>query len=125
MNMGPEIFEQIRSAYKDMASQAKFRPAAPSDGLGNIAVPVADLNIEHEAASYAKQWWEQEDGFDFFVGCCDFSTRRATIYAIEAARNMCGGRFGDATALALLKMAVKELERVTGNREAPAVEEIA
>jgi hypothetical protein len=120
MNMGPEIFEQIRSAYKDMSSQAKYRPAAPSDGLGNITVPIERLSLEREAAAYAKQWWKQEDDFNFFLGCCDFSSRRATIYAIEVARNMCAGRGGDATALALLKMAVKELESVR-HRESRAV----
>jgi hypothetical protein len=113
INMGPEIFEQIRSAYKDMASQEKYRPAAPSDGLGNITVPVAELNIEREAAAYAEQWWKQEDHCVFNLGCCDFRTRRAAIFATEAAHLMNGGSAGNSYALILLRMAAKELERVT------------
>lgn len=116
--MGPEIFEQIRSAYKDMAQQAKYRPAAPSDGLGHITVPVAELNIEREAAAYAKQWWKQEDDCSYSLGCCDFRTRRAAIFATEAAHLMNGGRSGNSYALILLHMAAKELERVTGKDRA-------
>jgi hypothetical protein len=114
--MSKELFEQIASAYREMSSEARYRPAAPSDGFGNITVPAEELNLEKEAAQYAKNWWAEEDNLKFFVGCCDFQTRRATIYAIEASRNMCGGKRGDATALRLLKMAVKELELVMENR---------
>jgi hypothetical protein len=116
-----EAFEQIRSAYKEMASQARYRPAAPSDGLGNITVSEAQLNLEREAADYANHWWNEEDRCVFNIGCCDFPSRRATIYAIEAARNMCAGRGGDTTALALLKMAVAEMEGVV---EDPDLEQI-
>ena len=116
MSDDDELFNQIKSAYREMAGKARYRPAAPSDGFGNIAVPAEDLNLEKEAAQYAKNWWAEEDNHKFFVGCCEFHTRRATIYAIEAGRNMCGGKHGDATALRLLKMAVKELELVMENR---------
>jgi|HubBroStandDraft_6_1064221.scaffolds.fasta_scaffold233742_2 hypothetical protein len=110
--MNSNVSEQIKSAYREMASKALYRPSAPSDGLGNISIPKEQLNLAREAEQYAAQWWKAEDDCIFFIGCCDFGSRRATIYAIEAARNMCGGSSGNPYALKLLKMAVKELERV-------------
>ena len=68
------------------------------------------MDLEREARDYARRWWKEEDNLKFFVGCCDFDTRPATIFAIEAARNMCAGVLGSRVALRLLKMAVKQLE---------------
>jgi hypothetical protein len=107
-----DSLEQIRLTYKAMATNAKYRPSAPSDGLGNMPVPEAALNLEHEAYRYAEKWWASEDDRTFYVGCCDFRTRPATIFAIVAARLMCSGQGGNSYALKLLKMAVKELESV-------------
>src|ERR1039458_5503550 len=102
--------QQIESAYKAMAEKAKYRPAAPSDGMGNVSVPLKDLKLSKEAAAYAQEWWKEEDEQSFDIGCCDQETRPATIFAIEAARNMCAGVDGQATALRLLKMAVADLK---------------
>ena len=107
------VFEQIATAYKIMAAKARYRPAAPSDGLGNITVPGNELDLSREALQYADDWWGSEDGLDSRIGCCNFETRPATIFAIEAARQMCSGNGGNATALKLLKLAVKELENVS------------
>jgi hypothetical protein len=100
--------QQIADAYKRMAHEAHYRPAAPSDGLGNITVPVEKLDLDQEAQRYAGMWWHEEHGHEFFVGCCNYRTRAATIFAIEAARNLCG--VADDVALRLLRMAVAELE---------------
>ena len=106
------VLEQIESAYREMATKAKYRPAAPSDGLGNITVALEQLNLPQEASKYARQWWKDEDEMRHFTGTCNYTTRKATIFAIEAARNMCGGDLGNETALRLLKMAVSELENL-------------
>ena len=116
MALPTETRHQIESAYKAMATKAKYRPAAPSDGMGNISVPVEALNLDKEAAEYARDWWKEEDDQTFDIGCCDQVTRPATIFAIEAARNMCAGVGGQETALRLLKMAVKELETVKAGK---------
>jgi hypothetical protein len=102
-----ECREQIEDAYRRMATEARYYPMAPSDGFGNIT---AEPDVSKEAARYAAKWWAEEDEQVFTIGCCDFTTRAATICAIEAAREMCG--VDDATALRLLRMAVAELERV-------------
>lgn len=114
------IEAQITEAYREMAEKAKYRPAAPSDGFGNITVPEKQLNLAKESEEYTRKWWDEEESLTFFTGNCDFTTRKRTIFAIEAVRNMCAGRFGDKCALKLLKMAVAEMERVI---RTPAVKE--
>jgi hypothetical protein len=89
--MPPTTYEQIVDTCKRMADEARYRPAAPSDGLGNITVPSEELDLEAEADKYARRWNQEEDSRDFHVGVCNFPTRPATIFAIEAARSMCGG----------------------------------
>jgi hypothetical protein len=118
LNMQINTRQQIESTYKAMATKAKYRPAAPSDGMGNITAMLAELNLPKEAAQYAADWWKEEDALTFRVGCCDHPTRPATIFAIEAARNMCAGVGGRATALRLLKMAVAELAAITKPKKA-------
>lgn len=102
--------EQLEETYRRMTKKARYYPAAPSDGVGNI---IGEIDVEAEAEKYAEHWWTEESSFDFFVGCCNFRTRPATVFAIEAARQMCGGDGGNITALALLKMAVADLEKET------------
>jgi hypothetical protein len=104
------ILEQIHGAYRLMGEKARYRPAAPSDGMGSIVVPESELNLEQECREYAERWWAEEDKHSFFVGCCNFATRPATIFAIEAARCMCGGSDGNRNALKLLELAVKDLQ---------------
>lgn len=111
------VIEQIKAAYRAMSQRAHYRPAAPSDGMGNITVPAEQLNLEKEAEAYAKRWWADEDKFSFFIGCGDGQTRKALIFTVEAARNLCLGRSGDHVALKLLKMAVEEMERTVKDRE--------
>jgi hypothetical protein len=103
------IREQIEATYRMMA-EVGYRPAAPSDGFGHITVPVEELDLDQEAAAYATRWWDEEDAFTFNIGCCNYPTRPATIYAVEAARLMGSGVFGDPWALKLMRLAVAELE---------------
>jgi hypothetical protein len=111
------IDQQISFAYRAMAREAKYRPAALSDGFGNITVPEEKLNLNKEVSDYTKSWWKQEDDCKFWIGCCNFETRAATIYAVEAAQQMCGGVSGNKTASKLLRMAVKQLSSVISNQQ--------
>jgi hypothetical protein len=101
---------QIDAVYRRMAAEAQYRPAAPSDGFGNVTKPAEELDIDAEARRYARAWTAQEDAGRFLVGCCDYRTRPATIFAIEAARLLCSGADGNRHARRLLAMAVAELE---------------
>lgn len=109
--MTTSLGEQLTEAYKRMAREARYRPAAPSDGFGNITVPEDELDLEAEARDYAVSWWAEEDQQYFWLGCCDFVSRPAAVFAVEAARNLNAGTIGKQTAIALLKMALRDVER--------------
>jgi hypothetical protein len=105
-------FKRIASAYWSMAQQAKYRPAAPGDGCGWISLTTAQLAdtalLYAEAQRYAEQFIEEEDSLKFRVGISNYTTNRALVYTIEAARLLCAGE--DDLALKLLKMAAVEVE---------------
>jgi hypothetical protein len=102
--------DQLDRAYREMAAKARYRPCAPSDGFGHITVPSAVLNLDAECADYACGWAAEEDTLQFRIGCCNFDTRPATVYAIEAARCLCGGASGNDVARRLLQMAIDVLD---------------
>lgn len=111
MTIDADSRKQIEDAYRRMAIEAHYRPAAPSDGFGNIRIPLEELDLDAEAREFAEAWWRQEDSCEFLIGCANFTERKAMIYAVEAARFCCSGGDGAAFALRLLRMAIEELER--------------
>lgn len=115
-SLTPEVAEQLHAAYRAMA-QARYRPAAPGDGCGNITVPLEDLDLEDEARRYAEAWWTEEDDMSFTIGCAHYPTRRALVYCVEAARLLCAGRDGMPWAAKLLRLAIRELARVRKEEE--------
>jgi hypothetical protein len=108
--MTDECRTQIAAAYRRMAREARYRPAAPSDGFGNITVPLRDLDLDAEVEAYAEHWWKEEDGRSFWIGCANFPARPAMIYCIEAARLLCAHRLARRYATRLLRMALAELK---------------
>jgi hypothetical protein len=112
MNVGQETKEQIENAYRRMAEEAKYRPAAPSDGFGNIEGAEEDLDLDAEADSYVGRWWREEDRGIYNVGVPDAGDREALIFTIEAARLLCGtDRVHSAK---LLRMAADNLDARVG-----------
>lgn len=103
----------IARAYARMADEAHYRPAAPSDGFGNITVPNLELVIEDEILRYCKRWDEEETKQSFNIGVGNFETLEPLVFAIEAARNLCAGT-ADGLALELLEMAVADLKERVG-----------
>jgi hypothetical protein len=93
-----------------MAEEARYRPSAPGDGVGNISVADEELDLQSEIVDYVKRWVGEEDKLFFRIGQCNGPTRSATIFAIEAARQMCSGNSGNDTARDLLRMALAELD---------------
>lgn len=100
--------EQLVDAYVRMADEAKYRPAAPSDGMGNITVPEESLDLDAEAIKYAHGWWDSENEMSYWIGCPSFPDRAALVFIVEAARNLCGVERG--VAADLLRMALAEVE---------------
>ena len=101
--------KRIVEAYLKMADVARYRPAAPGDGMGSVYLTeeeIADpVRLSAEAAKYAQDFLSQEDSH-FTIGVSDSSTNRALVYAIEAARALCSP--APDLAIALLQMAVEE-----------------
>jgi hypothetical protein len=104
-------FERFKEAYRQMAKLAKYRPAAPSDGFGNITRELDDPeDLEQESWRYAKRLYEQDEKALFEIhGCSNFDTNRALIYLLEAAQILCSGSRDD-LALKLLNMAIKDIK---------------
>jgi hypothetical protein len=96
---------QIRGAYRRMASEVGYHPAAPSDGFGHI---VGDIDVPAQAEEYAAAWWAEEDLGRYAIGMPDWADRAALIWAVEAARLICG--MDSVRAARLLRMAADDLE---------------
>jgi hypothetical protein len=106
---------RIAEAYMQMAGEAKYRPAAPSDGMGNIQLTDEELSdgerLEAEAKNYAEAFIAEENHCRFWVGVSNYRTNRGFVYTIEAARLLCGAQPSAVVALRLLRMAAKEVKR--------------
>ena len=110
---------RFAEAYLMMAMRARYRPGAPSDGMGNIQLESEELadpdRLRREAFDYAMRFYkEEEDTHEFWIGCSDGRTNRAFLLVIEAARNLAGGCFGNATAVHLLRLAIEEINDAEG-----------
>ena len=99
-------YDRHREAYLQMAEEAGYRPAAPSDGMGNADLTAEQLRdrsqLEREAHQYALRFSAEEDTHRFRIEVSNFSTNRAFIYSIEAARCLATGE--EDVALRLLEM---------------------
>lgn len=96
------VEERIREAYIEMATQAHYRAEA-GEGATD------DDDLDDEAARYATRFIAEEQTADFHIGVSDYTTNRALVYSIEAARQLCCGALGANHALKLLEMAVAEV----------------
>jgi endonuclease NucS-like protein len=108
-----EMYEDLEMAYGLMV-EAKYRPAAPSDGCWVIT---GTPNLVTESLAYAQRWAEEEEKGRFFIGRCRRENRVATVLAVEAARLLCArildGTKDNRLALRVLKTAVTVVERET------------
>ena len=115
-------------AYTMMATEAKYRPQAPGDGMGGVYLSVADAKdpdlLRLEAQKYALEFNREEDTRSFNLGCSDFMTNRAFIFVIEAARLLASGMKYSDLAIKLLRMAIKQIEAAqVRNRQIDAANE--
>lgn len=104
--------QRFYEAYLMMAERAHYRPAAPSDGFGNIQLTLEqvrdDYRLQREAVAYALEFDKEEDTNSFWIGCSDYKTNRAFVWSIEAARLLASGDTDD-KAIVLLEMALEEV----------------
>jgi hypothetical protein len=103
-------------AYLQMANEARYRPSAPGDGCGHIDLTRKQLadreRLHDEAVGYAMAFSTEEDTRKFNIGCSNYTTNRAFIFTIEAARVLAGSWnvLGDELAVRLLEMAIDEIK---------------
>jgi hypothetical protein len=104
-------FERYREAYKIMWRKARYRPAAPGDGCGHVNLTKQELadqdRLEQEATDYAWRFMEEDDKHVYVIGCSNYTTNRALVYTIEAARALTGA--ADDLAIDLLQLAIDEI----------------
>ena len=98
------VEDRIREAYIEMALQANYRPEAPEYGNPD------DADLQEEAARYARRFIEEEQSRHFHIGVSDYTTNRALVFTIEAAKQLCCGALGVNHGLKLLQMAVGEVK---------------
>jgi hypothetical protein len=110
--------EQFAKGYKILA-ELGYRPAAPSDGFGNITVPVAELDLEVEARAYAQAFEAMDQAMVWEAGCTDARLAAGAVLVLEAFRLMNGGMPwgrddapGELLIPRLLRRAAEEYERV-------------
>ena len=115
-------YMRFAEAYVAMAG-AKYRPAAPGDGYGSINLTdeqMADPDVlAAEAVRYAVRFCREDDQCMFNLGCTDYTTNRASVFAIEAARLLATGIDGRPFALKLLNLATREIRQAETQKKQP------
>jgi len=105
---------KVEDTYRLMASEARYRPAAPSDGLGNITVPIDQLDLDEEARRYALRHLTEESGQNYWIGLTGGSDVGTQPLIIEAARSLCAGEYE--LARKLLELALERIPAKTPPR---------
>lgn len=110
--------DQYAKGYR-MLAELNYRPAAPSDGHGNITVPDEAMDLEKEARRYADEFAAMDDAMLWDAGCTHWEFAPCAVLALEAFRLMNAGRIWslgreDDKSLVpnLLRRAAEEYERV-------------
>jgi len=105
--------ECVRQAYLEMAPF--YRPEASEDGLGHVRVSPEEISdrdrLDEEARRYALAVLRQDNSSRFRLSGGPYPASRAAIWVLEAAYLLCAGK-GDAAAAKLLRLALKEIERL-------------
>jgi hypothetical protein len=105
---------RYKQAYLEMAKRTKYRPGAPSDGMGHIQMSAEQLRdpaiLDREANRYAIGFVHQDDEMEYPMGCPDGGVNKGFFYAIEAARLPCSDYHARPFARELLKMSIEEID---------------
>jgi hypothetical protein len=109
--LSPPRLARFAEAYVRMAEVGDYRPQAPGDGVGGVYLTPEQCAdpalLAKEAVAYARRLSAEEDTGSYRIGCTNFSSNRAFVWTIEAARSLCGA--ADDVAIELLTMALAEV----------------
>lgn len=114
MTDNPRLREQFRQAYLTMAQKARYRPEAPSDGLGNVLLDEDELAdsaiLADEADRFADAFAQGDQEMQHVtIGCVHFPFAKAQVYLLEAAKLCCAGHTAAPTIRQLLTLAAAEM----------------
>ena len=103
--------ECVRQAYLEMAPF--YRPQVPNDGWGRSELTAEEMrDLDREARDYALAFVCQDETARFRIsGRPHHPINPVAIWALEAAYLLCAGEEGNAIAVKLLRLALKEIER--------------
>jgi hypothetical protein len=79
------------------------------DQIMQVAGEVYSHQDYNRLWNYVADWWVDEDKGSYYIGCPDQGGRPALIFAVEAAKHICGMDYS--TARALLSRAMEELDK--------------
>ena len=109
--------ECVRQAYLEMASF--YRPEAPNYGGARLELTAEEMQdldrLDQEARDYALAFVCQDETTRFRISGRPqphHPISPAAIWALEAAYLLCAGEEGNATAVKLLRLALKQIERL-------------
>lgn len=77
--------------------------------IANAKITFGPLMSEAEAARYAAEFYREDEATTFNLGCTDFQTSRAAVFAVEAIRLLNAGTDGVLGAVALLQLAIDDI----------------
>lgn len=110
--MADRVFLRIKEAYINMATEGRYRPFAPGDGLGSTYLTPEEIadpeRLDKEAEEFAAAFIKEEKTMQFHIGTSNWRGNRALVYTIQAAKELCGGR--DDLVIRLLTMAIEEVK---------------
>jgi hypothetical protein len=102
-----------------MARAARYRPAASSDGVGNLELTARQFRdaarLAEEARAYALNFIREANTMSFVVGFPRYDTNRAFCFLIEGARLLAGG--SPRRGVQMLKLALAELRTECSAKE--------
>ena len=118
--MNPVLIERFAEAYVSMAEVLTYRPKLPRDFRGSSLLTDEQkrdkVRLMVEAYLYAREFDAADAAGYHLIGTSNFTTNRALVYVIEAAKLLC--RAGSSlTVRCLLAHAIQELKDCQGKKE--------
>jgi hypothetical protein len=107
------FIEPFTEAYKAMSLYVKYRPQAPSDGMGSLLMTKKEIEnpdiLDLEAKAYARELAECDYELEWTLhGCLDYKCAKVFVYIFNAATLCFSGEIN--LVKKLLQLALLEIE---------------
>ena len=120
--MKQTIEQRFAEAYQIMTKKVKYRPEAPSDGVGNIELNEDEINDDgiliEEALRYASKLKQEDDEAKFTLyGCTNWEYNRLFVYLLNASQLCCSNSEALLFIKRLLSAALDETAKIEEERK--------